>query len=867
MHLSPLCNLRVWLAATATTLCLQPIVAQTSPLASHFEYVAVSSGIHGNPTPVEGVVWSNFVTVPAGTPWLRLTFAAVQLEKGSYLRISSLLDGDFMTMRQEHMPQWSYTSCYFNGNSVLVELIAGPNTQTNFVDISKVMAGDITPLSQDPETLCGGTDDRIPSSDARTGRIDPIGCTGWIIDMPGGGTDKCHLSAGHCQATGQILEFAVPNSTATCTRVHPPAAKQFAINTAGDVFVNGGVGNDYWVFRCFPNPTTGLTTFQEQGFAWQLSPAIPAVTTTLRNYGYGLDGTNVNGAVGSCTCTPANGTGTRNQTQQTHTGPLTGTPGTTLDYQFDTCGGNSGSPVQNNVNGLAIGIHTHGGCANPVGATANHGTQITHAGLQAAIVAVCSGGPSHGNDECAASLNTVNGTNGPFSNASASLSAPAFPCGFNVGNDCWFRFTAVCNGSHTFTTCTPTRNFDTVLQIFTGGCAALTSVDCNDDGCDGLGSSLTVNLTAGTVYRFRVGGYNGQSGNFDVVVESPEALIYDAGPLVTDPTGGFGGAPVSALQNVAPFNMGVFGFGAQGGVTNNTLADGFSTNGVWCVTAIELFGYQTGATAASMNGVFIEIYNGNPTTGGVPIGGSPGLANNLFTTAGYSVTNTLTGIYRATAVAPLGDTRQIQSILVGLPAGLNLNSSLLASGEYFIRYQMTGTVASGPFVPPITILGSPVTGNALQSIGVGALLPIVDATFGQGIPFRLYGTSGSLPGSFTNIGGGCTTAVLNVRGAPHIGGVVHAEVTGGSPFALNAILLGLSNPSLSFAPLCTCVQHASLDIIHIGSVYNWQVPNVAAGLGFVCYMQGDQLLDPALACDIGIGFKFALTDAVRIRFY
>ncbi|MBK8096205.1 MAG: hypothetical protein IPK26_03815 [Planctomycetes bacterium] len=508
------------LAVIAATISSAPLDAQQSAPPSHWEHVQVRSGVHQNPTPVEGVVWRHLVTTPAGTPWLRLYYSNVFLDKGSYLRIVSLLDGDFMTQRQEHIAQWDSSSCFFNGNAVMIELVAGPNTQKNFVEIDKVMAGDINPVTPLPETICGTTDDRSPSSDARTGRIDPIGCTGWIIDMPGSGLDKCHLSAGHCRATGQVLEFAVPASGANCALAHPPAAKQFAINTATSQFVNGGVGNDYWVFRCFANSTTGRTTFEEQGAAWQLSPVIPAATTLLRNFGYGLDGTNVTGAGGgntpNCFCTPGNGTGTRNQTQQSHTGPLNSATGTALNYGFDTCGGNSGGPVQDAASGLAIGIHTHAGC-NATPGTGNNGTQITHAGLQAAIAAVCAGG-GHANDECAGAVTVTATTNGPFDNRNASFSAPVFPCGFNVGNDCWFRL-STCAGTYTISTCTTTRNFDTAIEVFSGSCGALTSVGCNDDACS-LGSSLTVTLTAGT-HLIRVGGYNGQAGDFDLVISSP----------------------------------------------------------------------------------------------------------------------------------------------------------------------------------------------------------------------------------------------------------------------------------------------------------------------------------------------------------
>ena len=381
--------LRNALAATlAVVAWAGPAVAQVMAPSSHQEYVSVGSGVHANPAPIEAVVWQDFVTLQPGAPWLRLQFARAVLDQGSYLRIIALRDGEVMTLHSEHLVQWGNTSAYFNGNAVLVQLVAGPNTTGNEVAISEVIAGDID--GDDPgDTICGSTDDRVPSTDVRAGRLSN-GCTGWIISASGGGNEKLHLSAGHCFSNTAVLQFAVPASGTNCALVQPPVAKQFAVDAASSQSVNGGVGNDYWVYRCFPNSTTGLSTFQEQGAAFTLATSMPAVGSTVRNTGYGVDGTNTNGAAAgsSCSCSSAAGTGTRNQTQQTHTGALASNTGTTLQHQVDTCGGNSGSPLLDDATGLAIAIHTHGGCSTSA-SSANSGTQVTHPGLVAAIGNMC----------------------------------------------------------------------------------------------------------------------------------------------------------------------------------------------------------------------------------------------------------------------------------------------------------------------------------------------------------------------------------------------------------------------------------------------------------------------------------------------
>ncbi len=352
--------------------------AQAAPLQSDWQTVHIRSGVHANPSPVEGVVWSTFLSLPdTGTPWLRRYFAGCHLDKGSYLRIASLRDGDVQTLHMEHVEQWSYSSAFCNGHAVLIELVAAPGSQKNFVDLDKVLVGRVAADVPPPETICGATDDRVPSNDPKAGRIVGIGCTGWIIAAPTTGNDRLHLSAGHCFASGQVFQFGVPVSLTTCALVNPPAAQQFAIDDATSIANNGGIGNDYWVFRCCPNSNTGRTTWQTQSAAFTLATSMPANGTTLGNTGYGLDRTPTNGGANasSCGCTSPNGV--RNQTQQTHTGALVSVSGPAMNHTIDTGDGNSGSPVTIDATGVAIAIHTNAGCTSAGGS--NSGSTVTNA--------------------------------------------------------------------------------------------------------------------------------------------------------------------------------------------------------------------------------------------------------------------------------------------------------------------------------------------------------------------------------------------------------------------------------------------------------------------------------------------------------
>ncbi len=498
--------------ATAT------VTAQQALVHAHWEHVFVQSGVHQNPYPIETVVWRDIVTVPAALPWVRLHFDKVQLDKQSRLRIVSLRDGAVQLLDAVSVRQWNDSSAYFNGNAVMVELIAGPGTQKNYVEIRKVWAGDDPATVHDPETICGTTDDRIPSSHVAIGRLDN-GCTAWIINRPTTGNDRVHLSAGHCFPGAGVLQFNVPGSANNCSLVNPPPSLQFAIDNGSLQYTPAPtIGNDYAVFRCFPNSTTGLTTFQTQGGSITLATALPGAGTTLRVTGFGTDGTSANNAAGgnnSCTCTPGNGTGSRNQIQQTHTGPIGTASGTTVTYAIDTCGGNSGSPVFHEATAQAIAIHTNGGCTTS-SSSFNSGTAVTSPALLAAINAVA-GGSSLPNDECPGAVPVYDGGNGPFSTAGASTSAPAWPCG-SGGADLWYRYTATCTGNVTIDTCTATAGqHDTVLQVFAGSCASPLSLACNDDTC-GLQSRVTVGVQLGVTYYIRVGGYSSATGSFVLTI-------------------------------------------------------------------------------------------------------------------------------------------------------------------------------------------------------------------------------------------------------------------------------------------------------------------------------------------------------------
>ena len=132
------------------------------------------------------------------------------------------------------------------------------------------------------------------------------------------------------------------------------------------------------------------------------------------------------------------------------------------------------------------------------------------------------------------------GSNGPYSTATATTSSPAWPCA-GGGNDLWFTYDAACSGTVVFDTCNA-ASFDTAMQVFDGPCGNLVSLGCNDDSC-GLSSTVSISAIEGRRYTVRVGGFNGARGTFSVNLTVPQGsgsfqtLPNGCGAAILTPTG------------------------------------------------------------------------------------------------------------------------------------------------------------------------------------------------------------------------------------------------------------------------------------------------------------------------------------------
>ncbi len=299
----------------------------------------LDSGPWANNAPGPAALYKEAVHVD-GASWMRLYFgAATQLAPGSALRLTSVLDGEVQVLDAAGLAMWSNTSAYFNGDTVIVEIVAGPKTAGNRVVIEMLAH------SEAPQQvgnggqcgICGASDDRVPSDELWTARLFPAGCTATVYTQ-----DSCMVSAGHCIGGSMVVQFNVPNSLGNCQPISPPLADQFPITDV--LFENNGPGND-WSVMLTGNNNQGQQPYERYGVLRPMAAAPAPDGALVQLYGYGVDNTCV-----------------LSQTQQFDDGNICDVTGSFYTFSVDLRGGNSGSALLRNNE--IIGIATHCPCCN-----------------------------------------------------------------------------------------------------------------------------------------------------------------------------------------------------------------------------------------------------------------------------------------------------------------------------------------------------------------------------------------------------------------------------------------------------------------------------------------------------------------------
>ena len=306
-----------------------------------FLEVSIDSGPRVNPNKDMQIVWSEVITVPDAA-WLRLYFGAVELGEGSYLRVTSLKDGEVQPLDRATVAMWENSTAYFNGESVLLEVVAAPGDSPRVV--VKKLGLELPRVGPEGSPgqcgICNNLDARQPSTKRFSPRIMPVGCTGTIYT-----SNSNVVTAGHCTTgSNYVLHFNVPASNSNCSTNAPPVADQFPLQVV--TFVNGGVGADWSVCTTGTN-NLGQRPFQRYGSLLPISPTLGAAGQAAEIFGYGVDQTCV-----------------RSQTQQFSPGNIIQRFASYYDFDNDVRGGNSGSGYLRNRQIIGVVTHCRTSCPN-----------------------------------------------------------------------------------------------------------------------------------------------------------------------------------------------------------------------------------------------------------------------------------------------------------------------------------------------------------------------------------------------------------------------------------------------------------------------------------------------------------------------
>jgi hypothetical protein len=449
----------------------------------------VDSGIRQNPTGAAATTFHHTVRVE-GAASMRLYFGDVQLEKKSFIRITSLLDNQIQELDRGALALWGNASAHFNGDTLVVELVADAKTRRNRLITMAVRSEAAGQRVMGLDWPCGicGPDDRIPSSEPWSCRLLPAGGSASVWNE-----ESCLVSCGHAMLAEESMwvEFNVPPSNGDCSINAPPIEDQFPI--VAFIFANEGWGNDWAVMAPGTN-NLGQTIFDRYGEFRPIAGTAPSPGDPLALWGFGIDPPQCE----------------ESSTQQTSGGSVTSVSSLFLSHDVDATHGCSGAGLIRD--GEIVGIATHCPCPNKA-------TRVDHP--EFVVARQILGGPLP-HDGCADAIPATEGLIAfNTTNATTDGSPHVGDCQFDgqTYHDIWYEYLALCDGILTVTTCEElggSATYDTDLVVYDGcSCDSLVLVGCNDDdginpcgGSPGYHSTVQVSVVSGHCYKIRVGGYS-----------------------------------------------------------------------------------------------------------------------------------------------------------------------------------------------------------------------------------------------------------------------------------------------------------------------------------------------------------------------
>jgi len=271
------------------------IFSQQNTLSRSLKKYNLSSGSYdgsGLKNPTE--VFKKTISFPEAS-WIRIKFRSVNLGKNSYIVIEAVEDSSKQILNSSEIEQWNYTSAYFNGDSLMISLFAGPGDQNTFFIIDELFIGKTVSqtLSKGSSTPNGildvcGSDDRVLSNDKAVGRIitEPSGTygTGFILFNGRIATAGHVLEPAISESELSIIEFNVPTSGPDGSIKHADAIDQYTFKRSYiiDKHTNGE-GDDWAIF--YTNTNNGLGAKERQNCFFYVEQNNSFQTIQVTGYG------------------------------------------------------------------------------------------------------------------------------------------------------------------------------------------------------------------------------------------------------------------------------------------------------------------------------------------------------------------------------------------------------------------------------------------------------------------------------------------------------------------------------------------------------------------------------------------------------
>ncbi len=103
----------------------------------------------------------------------------------------------------------------------------------------------------------------------------------------------------------------------------------------------------------------------------------------------------------------------------------------------------------------------------------------------------------------------------PYNDSGSTVGQPnehPLDCAFNASGEVWYALTPATTQFINVSLCG--SSYDSALEIFSGSCAGLTALACNDDFCGAASEIRHVNVEVGTTYFIVVSGYYLHEGSY-----------------------------------------------------------------------------------------------------------------------------------------------------------------------------------------------------------------------------------------------------------------------------------------------------------------------------------------------------------------